>query len=123
MKKLFYLIIVAIIITSCGGKETHISHYHNAPSENLTPLSKKNSVEIAYSTKELNDKYVLLITTQRIWKDSSLVKEIIRTDTLPGLGKTKQKVADSLGVEKELEVNRQYEFFVTINSNKKNEKK
>ena len=56
----------------------------------------------------------LLTTTHKVWVKGNLDKTIVKTDTLRTLEKTMQDVEDSTGESHKTEVQKDYEFYITV---------
>ena len=58
--------------------------------------------------------YDLLTTTHKVWVKGNLDKTIVKIDTLKALDKTVQAVEDSTGNTHSTEIQKDYEFYITV---------
>jgi len=91
-----------------------ISEVGNSSSTPTEPLSKNQSIEIAYETSHLSDSLDLLKTVKHIYVKGKMVKENIMFDTLPALGDTLIVGEDDDGNTKKFPKKKDYQIFVTI---------
>ena len=80
----------------------------------VTELTKDQSIEIAFDTKNLSDTAVLLTTKKNIYLKGALVKSIVTTDTLPFPGTKSETIEDDNGNSKNVIMPKEYEFFITV---------
>lgn len=105
MKKLLIPILIGVLalFSACDERNEDV----------VSQVPKDGSIEVTISTKELNDK-VLYTTSSKVYVKGALVKTIVKTDTIPGLGTTKDVGVDQDGNEKEITVPKFYETFITV---------
>jgi hypothetical protein len=103
MNKLFFFSLLVLSMISCSKKES-----------NLSSLNKSHSIEITFETKQLADSSVLLTTKQNVYLKGTLVKTMIKTDTLPYPGDSLQTIETETAGKSQVRIPKEYEFFVTI---------
>lgn len=79
----------------------------------VNQVPKDGSIEVTISTTELGNS-ILYTTNSKVYVKGALVKTIVKTDTIPGLGTTKDVGVDQDGNEKEIQVPKFYETFITV---------
>lgn len=94
-----------ISITACTDSEDK--------EDEVKSVDKKSSIETELSVQHI-DTADVLITKHKIWKNNQLFKEIIKRDTIPGLGDTLQVMEDESGSEHNAVVKKDYEFYITV---------
>ncbi|KMQ69871.1 hypothetical protein ACM39_02190 [Chryseobacterium sp. FH2] len=104
MKKIkFSILLLGVFgLIACDKKEDEV---HD--------VNKKASIETELSVQHL-DSTDILITKHKIWKNNKLFKEIIKRDTIPGLGDTIRAVKDEAGHSHVANAKKDYEFFITV---------
>jgi hypothetical protein len=102
MRKIFLSVFMIMGFASCSDKEPAVS-----------ALNKEHSIEVTLETKQLNSTSVLLITRQNVYVKGSMVKSILRTDTIPSLGDSLQTI-ESGDTQTRTAIPKEYEFFVTV---------
>jgi hypothetical protein len=103
-QKIFYLIftVIALFFSSCGNDDK------------VKDISRDGAIETIMNVEHLNDKQDVIKTTHKIWVKSVLVKTAIHTDTIPALGSMKPESAITAEVSKEIDVKKDYEFYITV---------
>ncbi|REC80385.1 hypothetical protein DRF60_01355 [Chryseobacterium elymi] len=81
--------------------------------DEVNSVDKTGSIETVLSVEHL-DTADILITRHKIWKDKKLFKEIIKKDTIPGLGDTLVAGEDGDGNDHIAKTKKDYEFFITV---------
>lgn len=76
-------------------------------------VDKKAAIETELSVQHI-DTADVLVTKYKIWKNNKLFKEIVKKDTIPSLGDTLQIVEDESGNEQNARVEKDYEFYITV---------
>ena len=104
MKKLSILSSLLLIFASCEKEQKE---------DVVQDINKDGSIETIVSV-EHKENFDLLITTHKIWIKNQLEKTIIKTDTLKSLGKSMQEGEDENGNTQNLEVPKDYEFYITV---------
>lgn len=77
-------------------------------------VNKEGAIETALSVEHLDNQYDILTTTHKIWSNNTLVKTIVKQDTLPALGEFETDVTDDKGNESRAKVKKDYEFYITV---------
>jgi hypothetical protein len=103
MNKLFVIALFILSLISCSKKEP-----------NLSTLKKAHSIEVTFETKQMGDTSVLLTTRQNVYLKGSLVKSMIKTDTLPYPGDSIQTIQLENSTTNKVKIPKEYEFFVTV---------
>lgn len=96
------LILPLLWLMSCEEQETE------------AVLDKSGSVEIQLSSHRIEGWKDVITRKQIIWVNNSILKETIQRDTVPSLGTTKEWGENEQGEEKEIQVPKEYQFFITI---------
>ncbi|WP_294333970.1 hypothetical protein [uncultured Chryseobacterium sp.] len=99
------LIILLAGVFSCNEKEYK--------EDEVSSIDKKASIETELSVEHI-DTADVLVTRHKIWKDKKLFKEIIKRDTIPGLGDTLMESEDKEGVIHKDHTKKDYEFYITV---------
>ncbi len=99
------LIILLAGVFSCNEKEYK--------EDEVSSINKKASIETELSVEHI-DTADVLVTRHKIWKDKKLFKEIIKRDTIPGLGDTLMESEDKEGVIHKDHTKKDYEFYITV---------
>ncbi|WP_148043557.1 MULTISPECIES: hypothetical protein [unclassified Chryseobacterium] len=103
--KFYFLSLGMLLLASCGEKESN--------EDSVNTVDKNASIETELSVQHLNTEDVL-ITKHKIWNKSKLVKEIIKRDTIPGLGDTVTTTEDAMGNVVTGRIQKDYEFYITV---------
>lgn len=99
--KLLLALVFAVLLQSCGDEEK----------EDVTQtVDKTGAIETVLSTEHVDNQSDVLITTYKIWAKGSLVKEIVRRDTLPSLGDFSETDEDG----KKVQGKKDYELYITV---------
>ena len=77
-------------------------------------ISRDGAIETIVTTEHVNDSIDLLVTTHKVWKNNTIVKETSHTDTLPALGNMQSEIKDESGNIKNAVVKKDYEFYITV---------
>ncbi len=102
-------IVVTIFITSL------IVNSCNEPKEDITnDIDKNGSIESSVLVEHINDSFDVLITRHKVWSNNSVSKDIYYRDTIPSLGKIYTTAENSEGDEQRVQVNKDYEVYITI---------
>lgn len=94
-------LISTILISSCEERKPE-------------QIDKFGSVEIKISTKALPDGKSVLITDKSVWVGGKIVGGSTNYDTLPSLGKKKEKYYDNNGNESDIEIPKEYNIYITF---------
>lgn len=81
--------------------------------DEVNSVDKSGSIETELSVEHL-DSADILITKHKIWKDKKLFKEIVKRDTIPGLGDTLVAGEDNDGNDHTAKTKKDYQFFITV---------
>lgn len=104
-KSIFSLLIISTVLISCEDEKN----------EDLTNTVNKNgAVETSVTVAHLDSLHDVLITNHAVWYKGTQFKNVEHRDTVPALGKEKTVVEDTDGNEKNVEVNKEYEIFITV---------
>ena len=109
MKKLVSRVFLSFCLTailfSCGNEQN----------EDLTNAVNKNgSVESSVTVAHLISGSDVLITKHLVWNKGTNVKIIEYRDTIPALGIENSTVENSDGDTKNVQVEKDYEIFITV---------
>lgn len=104
MYKHFLLGIFALLLISCEDNDE----------SQTKDIDKEGSIEITYQTKHHNDKQDVAYTYRSFWVKKVCIRKDTIIDTIPSLGVTKEWVEDSTGNEKQVDIKKDYLYFVTI---------
>ncbi len=96
------LFVFSVLIVSCSDDKP------------VTELTKEQSIEISFDTKNLSDTAVLLTTKKNIYLRGAMLKSIVTTDTLPFPGMKSETIEDDNGNSKNVTMPKEYEFFITV---------
>lgn len=102
MKKVVIALMFLSLFTACEEE----------PSE-VDSVDKSGSIEIVLSTKHVGNKDIAT-TNRTFWVNGQKVKEDFIIDTLQALPISKEVGEDENGEEKEVKVQKEYQFFITI---------
>jgi len=103
MKKIITLLVASVLLFSCDDSKEDVVKEPN----------KDGGIEASLTTKH-EQGYDILTTQYKVWVKGKVEKTIIKTDTLPSLGMTHEEGEDHDGNTQELEVPKDYEFFITV---------
>ena len=104
-KSIFSLLIISTVFISCEDEKN----------EDLTNTVNKNgAVETSVTVAHLDSLHDVLITKHAVWYKGTQFKNVEHRDTVTALGKEKTVVEDTDGNEKNVEVNKEYEIFITV---------
>ncbi len=96
---------VILLLASCEPKKN----------EDITQeVNKNGSIETAVEIQHLDSLNDLLITSHKVWVKNILTKQIIFNDTIPSLGKTPTVAENKDGKKKNMNINKEYEIFITV---------
>lgn len=100
--RFFYLIAagVLLLLSACDNEDK------------VKEISKDGAIETTMSVEHLGDKLDVIKTTHKIWVKNMLVKTSVHTDTIPALGVLKTETTE--GVTREINVKKDYEFYITV---------
>ena len=104
-KRIFYFasLGVTLLIFACDNNEDKVKE-----------ISKDGAIETTMSVEHLGDKLDVIKTTHKIWVKNMLVKTSVYTDTIPALGVLKTETEITDGVSREIDVKKDYEFYITV---------
>lgn len=77
-------------------------------------VDKSGSVEMKISTRMLPDGRTVLITDNSVWVGGKIVGGSTNYDTLVSLGKKKEKYYNDNGDEKDIEIPKEYNIYITF---------
>ena len=104
--KTFYLLLASCIVLfpacTSGVDESQTNE-----------IDKGGAVEISYSTQTVG-KVVVAKTERKFWVNGSLYKADFTLDTLPQLPISQEWGEDKDGNEKQINVQKEYQFYITI---------
>jgi len=103
-KRIFYLVAVGVLpfFSACDNEDK------------VKEISKDGAIETTMSVEHLGDKLDIIKTTHKIWMKNMLVKTSVHTDTIPSLGVLKTETEITDGVSREIDVKKDYEFYITV---------
>lgn len=104
-KKILFLALplFLLLISSCGEEKDKVKE-----------ISKDGAIETVMNVEHINNQLDVVKTTHKIWVRNMLVKTAVHTDTIPSLGTMKENVENSDGESKEIDVKKDYEFYITV---------
>lgn len=79
-----------------------------------TNINKDGSIESSVQVKHLDSINDILVTTHTIWIKNNEFKTVVYRDTLPALGLTTKDAENQEGEKKIVQVQKEYEIFLTI---------
>lgn len=103
MKSLITAILAVILLSACA----------NQNEDKVQTVDKDGSVEMSVSVKHINNIDVLK-TESNIWYKNNLLKQIVKTDTIPSLGTTKETAENEDGDDTTVSVPKNYQLFITV---------
>jgi len=77
-------------------------------------VDKNGSIEVSLSTRHLDSLKDLVITHYIVWNKGTRVKEFDKRDTIPSLGNFVTEGENGNGDTQNLNVRKEYEFYVTV---------
>ncbi len=77
-------------------------------------VNKDGSVETAVQITHVDSTHDLLITTHKVWVRNSEYKTVQYHDTIPALGSAWQTAENEDGDEKQVNVKKEYEIYITV---------
>ncbi len=110
MKNKYFLLslFLTALLVSCGDGDSVDDKVETKD------ISRDGAIETIVTTEHLSNAEDVLVTTHRIWKDNTLVKETLYRDTIPSLGETTKEIKDEKGNTKEALLKKDYEFYITV---------
>jgi hypothetical protein len=104
--KLLFLLGFAFILLSCAC--------NNENSDQVKQVDKNGSIEVSLSTVHIDSAKDLLTTHYTVWRKGVKVREFDKKDTVPSLGQFTTEGENDNGDIKDVNVKKDYEFFVTV---------
>ena len=103
-RRFFYFVVVGILafLSACDNEDK------------VQEISKDGAIETTMSVEYLGDKQDVIKTTHKIWVKNMLVKTSVHSDTIPALGVLKTETEITDGVTREINVKKDYEFYITV---------
>jgi hypothetical protein len=98
----FVLSVIALSFCSCGNDDK------------VKDISRDGAIESIMSVEHISARQDVIRTTHKIWVQNILVKTTVHTDTIPALGIMKTETAITNEVSKEIDVKKDYEFYITV---------
>ncbi len=92
-----------LALFSCGSSNEDVVNEPN----------KDGAIESSMTVEHAGDKDILK-TTHVIWVKGQVSKTIEKIDTIPSLGMVKEIGEDASGNQAEIELPKDYEFYVTV---------
>lgn len=77
-------------------------------------IDKTGSIETVLSTNHLDKFHDEMVTTHKIWTNSSLYKTVVHRDTIPALGQTTEQGENGNGDTTSIKLQKDYEIYVTV---------
>jgi hypothetical protein len=77
-------------------------------------VDKNGSIEVSLSTKHLDSLKDVVTTHYIVWRAGNRIKEFNKTDTVPSLGKFTTEGENDNGDTQNVNVRKDYEFYVTV---------
>jgi hypothetical protein len=104
--KLLFLLGFAFILLFCAC--------NNENSDQVKQVDKNGSIEVSLSTAHIDSAKDLLTTHYTVWRKGVKVREFDKKDTVPSLGQFTTEGENDNGDTKDVNVKKDYEFFVTV---------
>ncbi|MDB5125330.1 MAG: hypothetical protein JWP94_3459 [Mucilaginibacter sp.] len=104
--KLLFLLGFAFILLFCAC--------NNENSDQVKQVDKNGSIEVSLSTAHIDSAKDLLTTHYTVWRKGVKVREFDKKDTVPSLGQFTTEGENDNGDIKDVNVKKDYEFFVTV---------
>ena len=103
-KRIFYLVAVGVLpfFSACDNEDK------------VKEISKDGAIETTMSVEHIGDKLDVIKTTHKIWVKNMLVKTSVHNDTIPTLGVLKTETETTEGVTRQIDVKKDYEFYITV---------
>jgi hypothetical protein len=103
-KKYLYVFffVIALFLSSCGNDDK------------VKDITRDGAIETIMNVEHISDNKDVIRTTHKIWVKSVLVKTAVHTDTIPSLGIMKTETAITEEVNKQIDVKKDYEFYITV---------
>lgn len=98
-------VLIAALLVSCTANDEK--------EDQVSQVDKKGSIETELSVQHI-DSADVLITKHKIWKDNTLLREIIKRDTIPSLGDSSAVVENEQGYMQQTNIRKDYQFFITV---------
>ncbi len=102
-KKLYFTsAVIALLLSSCGNDDK------------VRDITRDGAIETIMSVEHIGARQDVIKTTHKIWVQNILVKTTVHTDTIPALGIMKTETAITEDVSKQIDVKKDYEFYITV---------
>ncbi len=102
MKKNSLLIIIcALAFAACGNNDDQSKEDRIQTKD----IARDGAIETALTTTHLGDSVDVVTTTHKIWKNNTLIKELVYHDTVPALG---------VNLNEGKPIKKEYEFYITV---------
>ena len=82
--------------------------------DKVKEISKDGAIETTMNVEHIGDKLDVIKTTHKIWIKNMLVKTAVHMDTIPALGVLKTDMDSANGATGEINVKKDYEFYITV---------
>ena len=102
--KLIALCILALAFSGCEEKND----------DKVRTVDQNGSVEMKVGISHLNDSLDVMKTENIFWVKGKASKKVIRLDTIPSLGKTKEIAENTKGDDTTVMINKNYQIFITV---------
>lgn len=83
--------------------------------DKVKTVDKSGSVETKVHITHLNDSVDVMKTENIFWVKFKDVKRVVRLDTIPSLGLSKEQGENSAGEDTTLMIKKNYQIFITVN--------
>ncbi len=97
------LAVAALFLCSCDDNN-----------DKTQTINKDGGIEVALSTLHIDSLKDLVTTHYTVWRKGTKVSEFDKKDTVPSLGKFVATSEDDSGNTQDVNINKDYEFFVTV---------
>ncbi|TDO24364.1 hypothetical protein [Pedobacter duraquae] len=102
--KLTALCALLLVFASCAEKND----------DKVKTVDQNGSVEMKVGISHLNDSLDIMKTENIFWIKGMAVKKVIRLDTIPSLGSTKEVAENTKGDDTTVTIKKNYQIFITV---------
>jgi len=82
--------------------------------DKVKTVDQNGSVEMKVDVSHLSDSLDVMKTENIFWIKGKAVKKVIRLDTIPALGSTKEVAENTKGEDTTVTIKKNYQIFITV---------